>query len=76
MKNLILTLIATASITSFGAPSNHWFWHTEGLAPQELEEIDYAEEHELKAITECMRDQNEHAVANSSCINEVFGDVI
>lgn len=50
-------------------------WTTKGLDDVETQVIDEASDKEIKELSSCMNDYSETQINNTSCVNEVFGDV-
>ncbi len=70
MKLFIFGLLATLSLNSFAVSID-----TAGLLDVEIQAIDEATPAEFKLLVDCMNDQNETKINETSCINDVLGDV-
>jgi len=70
MKALIFIILATISFNSFAADLD-----TAGLVAQEIQAINQASSDELKELNQCLIDFNETKLNETSCINDVLGDV-
>lgn len=73
-KTITLTLlfISLAHNANASTKSN---WTTSGLDNAETQAIDDASQKELWKLSDCMNESNETEISETSCINEVFGDV-
>jgi hypothetical protein len=70
MKTLTLFLLVTFSINSFASNID-----TVGLLDVEIQAVDDATDEELSELEQCVTDNGETIIDNTSCINEIFGDV-
>jgi hypothetical protein len=69
---LILTLSLSFNASAAQSSSN---WTTNNLTDGELETIDNASQDQIYELSDCMSDANETQISETSCINDVFGDV-
>lgn len=74
MKILITILTLTLSVNLLAATNNS-NWTTEELDDAETQVIDQASHDELSEISACMIQNDETEIGNTSCVNDVFGDV-
>ncbi len=73
---LFLALSLSLSLNAFAHNNGDvTTWHTTNLPDSETQAINQASESQLSSITECMSDQDTTDINETSCINEVFGDV-
>lgn len=70
MKLLILAFFSLVSLNSFASSID-----LSGLHPLEIEAVNQASNEEKTLLVECLLDEKTMIVDNTSCINEVFGDV-
>lgn len=77
LKLIILLTTITLSATSFASQETNQTsnWLTNGLNEAETQAIDEASQAELTEVSGCMAEANETEISETSCINEVFGDV-
>lgn len=70
MKLLILVTFSIISFNSFASNID-----TSGLHVLEIQAIQESTTEERALLVECLLDEKTMIVDNTSCINEVFGDV-
>jgi hypothetical protein len=67
---IIFTVFSIISLNSFASNLD-----TAGLWYPEIQAITEASEDEIKELKQCVTDSGETKIDNTSCINEIFGDV-
>ena len=70
MKTLFSLILVTLSLNSFAANID-----LSGLHDLEIEAIQQSTSEDRALLIECLLDQKTMIVDDTSCINEVFGDV-
>ena len=70
MKLLILVTFSFISLNSFASSID-----LSGLHPLEIEAVNTATSEERALLMECLLDEKTMKVDDTSCVNEVFGDV-
>ncbi len=74
-KLLTLFILVLSFNTQASDESMDQTWHTEGLTDAETQIIDESSDKQLSKLTDCMQDNDSYAISETSCINEVFGDI-
>lgn len=70
MKTLIFLILATLSLNSFASSID-----LSGLHTLEIQAINEATSEERALLMECLLDEKTMVIDETSCVNDVFGDV-